>query len=134
MLLAPKIMALFINIYCRHTYNYVIHLLYFLLYSEVFCIKIKFFYESIKFHFLRNNFTICNGDNKHSFSHFSWDLSSAFYYEVKTEMWKQKSKTGRPWIGSEWHMPPAGLQLGRRGGTYGAQWSLERLSGPASSR
>lgn len=65
MLLVPNIIALFTNIYCRHTYIYVSRLLCFLFCSEVFCIEIIFTYESIKcFRFLRNNFTICNIDKQ----------------------------------------------------------------------
>ena len=102
MLLAPNIIALFTNIYCRHTYIYVSHLLCFLFCSEVFCIEIIFTYESIKcFLFLRNNFTICNIDNEHSFSQLLLGFELSLVYEVKAEDLKWKSET-RETVDGQW--------------------------------
>lgn len=99
MLLAPNTVVLFTNIYCRHTYIDVNHLLRFSFYSEVVCIDIIFFYESIKFHCLRNNFTICSVDNEHSFSCVSWELSSVWSMKSKQKNWNENPRQGSPGYG-----------------------------------
>lgn len=53
------------------TFLSVNQLLCFLFSSELFCIKIILFYETIKFHFFKLQFlTFCNVDNEHSFFSF----------------------------------------------------------------